>query len=257
LDEDEGVEGFAQGGVAGWQGMANGFLRNRQRPLGSGSTAAPAPQGGFQYTRDAGGNVSNYNPGNPWGTMTQSTNPTAYGQSTRLLGGAGEAGYFDPRGNQMLIRSMQEGAQGDADALVRRQMTQSQVSGLDPAQAAAYKQQALMQTGRGVQDIMAHTRAQALGAQDDFYKQLMRDQYNADLSYILGEQGARNDRIRDQNQGRIDNKNSGGYFGRLGMNIAGSAAGALTGGMMGGGGVPQTRIAPNPDPGLHNLPRPN
>lgn len=86
------------------------------------------------------------------------------------IAAARQAGYFDPRGNQMLIRSMGEAAQGTADALVRRQMAQANLSGLDPAQAAAAKMQALQSTGRGVQDIMANTRAQAMGNQESFIK---------------------------------------------------------------------------------------
>jgi hypothetical protein len=99
--------------------------------------------------------------------------PYGYGaQQSGDIGAARQAGYFDPRGNQALIRGQEEAARGTADALVRRQMSQANLSGLDPAQRAVAKQQALLQTGRGVQDIMGQTRANAMAAQDQFFKSM-------------------------------------------------------------------------------------
>jgi hypothetical protein len=99
--------------------------------------------------------------------------PAGYaGQQQSDIAAARAAGYFDPMGNQALIRGQEEAARNTADALVRRQMTQASLGGMDPAQRAIAKQQALLQTGRGVQDIMATTRANALAAQDQFYKNM-------------------------------------------------------------------------------------
>ena len=99
--------------------------------------------------------------------------PYGYGkQQAGDIAAARAAGVFDPRGNQALIRGMEEGARGTADALVRRNMSQAQLGGMDPAQQAVARQQALLQTGRGVQDIMATTRANALSGADQFFKNM-------------------------------------------------------------------------------------
>lgn len=217
-------EGFALGGLAG---MSQGFFGRKPQPGGAQPIGAPAPQGGFNYGNDAAGQQTRFNPANPWGGMQQNTGATGLGAATRLVGQAGQLGAYDPRGNQNLLRAAQEGAQGDADALVRRQMTQANLSGLDPAQAAVAKQQALRDTGRGVQDIMAQTRGGILSQQQGFNQDLLNQLFGADLGYTRNEQDARNQRIAQQNAGRIANQANGGYWGQL----AGQAAGTLAGGL--------------------------
>ena len=259
-DEDQmGAEpqGFQFGGVAGFGQNPNiqrRFFGGGAQPQGG---AAPAAQGGFNYTRDAAGNQTNFNPASPWTGYQQNTGATGLGAANRLFGQAGEAGAFDPRGNQQLLSMQLEGAQGDADALVRRQMAQADLSGLDPAQRAVAKQQALRETGRGVQEIGANVRANAAGQQQQFLQDLMRDLYGADLGYIRGEQGARNERINQQNAQTQANRAGGGFWGQLGGQVLGGLAGSIN--PFGGGGsrVPRTAIAAPADPGLHNLPRPN
>ena len=129
---------------------------------GPGAFTNPDVQGGQGSFQRNGrwynkyGYSGTYDPSNPWGASTGNLNPTALGDLYRTVGKFGQGGYMDPGAG---MTQAMEGAQGDADALVRRQMSQGQLSGLDPAQAAVAKQQALRETGRGVQDIMAKTRA--------------------------------------------------------------------------------------------------
>lgn len=140
-----------------------------------------------------------------------------YGMELQQVGdisAARKAGYFDPRGNQALIRSQEEAARGTADALVRRQMSQANLGGLDPAQRAVAKQQALLQTGRGVQDIMAQTRANAMGAQDQFFKQM----YGGAASSAM--------QARTQNDlAKAEAQRQGGLGGAIGQ-VAGAYMGA-------------------------------
>ena len=231
LDDEGGEpEGFAFGGIAGLGRMGSlwgrrGGSRGANQPAGG--TAAPQSPGGFQYEYNPNneGAATGFNPADPYGGYAANRNAFGSGMLYRGVGQAGQAGYFDPRGNQMLIRSMQEGAQGDADALVRRQMTQANLSGLDPAQAAVAKQQALRETGRGVQDIMANTRAGALGNMNDFYQNQYNQLAGASLDYGRNEQLGRNQRMAQNNEGR----NSGGFWGRLGGNVLGNVAGSWLG----------------------------
>lgn len=144
-----------------------------------------------------------------------------YGYEKQQVGdiaAARQAGYFDPRGNQMMMRGMNEAAQGTADALVRRQMTQANLGGMDPAQRAVAKQQALMQTGRGVQDIMAQTRATGLQNQNQFFQNMYGQAAGAGMQ------------ARFQNDlAKRANERSGGFMGQL----AGQAIGGFMGGMGG------------------------
>jgi hypothetical protein len=151
-------------------------------------------------------------------------------QAVGDVAAARQAGYFDPRGNQMLIRGMEEAAQGTADAQVRRQMQQANLSGLDPAQAAIAKQQALRETGRGVQDIMANTRAQALGNQDQYFKQMY-----GNMAQSANQARTQNDLQRLQNsrqkQGAVGQA-IGSVAGGLMFGSAGSKIGGAIGGSM-------------------------
>lgn len=152
-------------------------------------------------------------------------------QAVGDVAAARQAGYFDPRGNQMLIRGMEEAAQGTADAQVRRQMQQANLSGLDPAQAAIAKQQALRETGRGVQDIMANTRAQALGNQDQYFKQMY-----GNMAQMAGQARTQNDLQKAQEQrakagavGQAIGSVAGGLmFGSAGSKIGGAIGGAAS-----------------------------
>lgn len=219
------------------------------QPLGPAGAPPPAPGG---YNRDTEGNVTNYNPASPWGNYQGNQNAYGLGLLYRGIGNAGAAGAFDPRGNQALINSQIEAAQGTKDALVRRQMTAADLYGLDPAQQAVAKLQAQRDTGRGVQDISAQIRANAAQSQDEFFKNLYSQLTGAGIGYSTNEQNARNERIAQQNAGRVAKQNQfnpGQFIGQIG----GAAAGAYMGRPP---GVPRTAIAPPMDPGLQNLPRP-
>lgn len=231
--------GYAFGGFANFGGSRNflgGAQKGGQQPLGGNQ-----PTGnGYQYNPE-GGVTGGYNAANPWGQMTQNRDPRTYGQGVRNLGAFGEAGYFDPRGNQMLINSQNEAAQGTADSLVRRQMTQADLGGLDPAQRAVAKQQALRDTGRGVQDIMAQTRADALGSQDAWAKNLYGTLLSGDLGFTGADQRAK---LEDYLANQANQRGKKGQWG----NIAGQVAGAGIGGYVGGlaGAVPKPKKPKTP-----------
>lgn len=230
------VKGYATGGWANfgsgnrWAGIAGGMQQPKapQQPLGG---AQPAGGNGYTYNPE-GGVTGGYNPANPWGQMTQNRDTRTYGQANRTLGEFGEAGYFDPRGNQMLINSQNEAARGTADALVRRNMAAADLSGLDPAQRAVAKLQALRDTGRGVQDIMAQTRADALGAQDAWAKNLYGTLLSGDLGFTGADQQAK---LQDYLANQAAQRAKKGQWG----NVAGQVIGGSVGGYLGGrGGKP-------------------
>ena len=258
MPHGQGAQGYAYGGFAGgFPGAPGRAAAPQMGGMSVGSPQAPAPQspwalgnagkwgnrpqgapaqgaaggpggpwtGGYTYNPEGG--VTNYNPNDPWGGLLGNRDPSATGQGMRTLGGYGGAGYFDPRGNQMLLNSMNEGAQGTADALVRRNMTAADLGGLDPAQRAVAKLQALRDTGRGVQDIMANVRGGVLGNANDFAQQL----YLQQLQGSLGQIGQTNQaRLNDWQAGNQANREHKDQFG----NIAGGVLGAGVGGYFGG-----------------------
>ena len=225
-----GKVGYATGGIAGWgmnlagKGRFGPDLLGRSQPTNN-------PDGSFNWQRDSQGNVSNYNPADPWGSLRESRNPSTYGSGQRLLGQAGQQGVFDPRGNQLLLNQQLEAAQGTKDALVRRNMNAVDLSGLDPAQAAVARLQTLRDTGRGVQDISANIRADAAQRADDFYRQLFGNYTGADINYILNEQQGRQQRITNASGQKGASKGAW-------RDVLGNALGAAAGGFAGGGGAP-------------------
>jgi hypothetical protein len=255
-----GRVGYAFGGFAGGRSPFGGgmgatlFGKGGQQPMGGAQPAggptggegggftsggqysiASPGKGGGSYWQDQGGTVRNrggdvlsYDPKNPWGSFSGSYNPGATGQANRMLGAYGQAGYFDPSGNRMLINSMNEAAQGNADALVRRQMSEADLGGMDPAQRAVAKLQALRETGRGVQDIMANTRAQALGNANDFAQGLFNQSYGAGLNWNAADQ---NQQLSDYNANQANERQKKGQWGQVAGQVLGSGVGGYLGGM--------------------------
>ncbi len=239
--DDGGVEGFAYGGVAGagpfgqnlpttgWSRFGTHTL-GPARPAGGSPFGSPAPvaaPGAPPMTRDSEGNVTNFNPQSPWAGLQGNQNAFGLGLLYRGIGNAGAAGAFDPGGNQQLINQQIEAAQGTKDALVRRQMTAADLNGLDPAQAAVARQQALRETGRGVQDIAANVRAGAADRAQSFNEDLYRQATQGGIGYSLNEQQGRNERIAQNNAGRNANQAGGGWLGQT--------VGGAIGGWAGGG----------------------
>jgi len=236
-----GGAGFGGGGFGGYRpgggGMGGGAPRQGAAPAQNGPP--PAGQGqpgggwGGRYTYNPEGGVTNVDPNNPWGTYQGNRDPGFIGQGARDLGGYGAAGYFDPRGNQMLLNGMLSGANVDANALQHQAMTSANLAGLDPAQQAAMKQQTLRNTQSGVQNIMAQTRAQALGSANDFAQGL----YGQQLGGSLGFTGQTNQgRIQDWmngNQMNRQNQSGGGFWGQLGGAVAGGVGQGIGGGGIG------------------------
>jgi hypothetical protein len=222
------VRGYATGGVSGLF-RQSGLFGQPRTPMGRSVPAGSAGGTANGWNYDKNGQVTNYNPSDPWGWLRESHIPTTFGQSQRLLGQAGQMGVFDPRGNQALINSQIEAAQGTKDALVRRNMTAADLGGLDPAQRAVAKLQALRDTGRGVQDISAGIRADAAGRADDFYRNLFNTHVGGDLQYLGGEHGAELERINQSHAQRGQNKHAW-------QGVLGQALGSAAGGFIGGGG---------------------
>ena len=228
-------QGYALGGFVTNMRQQPGF--NPLHPGGTfaarppsqtpGAPGGPGGSWGGGYTYNPEGGITNVDPNNPWGTFQGNRDPSFTGQGARTLGGFGGAGYFDPRGNQMLLNAANEGAQGTADALVRRQMTAADLSGLDPAQRAVAKLQALRDTGRGVQDIMANTRGQVLGNQNDFAQNLYQMLLSGSLGQISADQQAK---LQDYLANNANERAKKGQWG----NIAGGVLGAGVGGYFGG-----------------------
>ena len=77
-------------------------------------------------------------------------------------------------------------------------MAQADLGGMDPAQRAVAKLQSLRDSGRGVQDIMARTRADALGSADQFYKDMAGRMVNADTGFIGSDNAAQQQRNTDR-----------------------------------------------------------
>jgi hypothetical protein len=207
-----------QGGGS-WQGGATPAANQPGPPPAGPGQPGGGWAGGYTYNPEGG--VTNVNPADPWGTYGANRDPSFAGQGMRNLAGYANAGYFDPRGNQMLINSMNEGAQGTADALTQRAMTSANLNGLDPAQRAVAKLQAQQSAGQGVQNIMAQTRAQALGSANDFAQGL----YGQQLAGSLGQIGQTNQgRLQDWingNQQNRQNNAGGGFWGQIGGAVAG------------------------------------
>jgi len=221
-------------GGGGW-GPGAGMLNRLQRPTPQGAPGGPGGAfgpGGYTYNPEGG--ITNVDPNNPWGTYTGNRDPSFSGQGARNLGGYGQAGYFDPRGNQMLLNSALEGAQGTASALQRQQMTQADLGGLDPAQRAVAKLQALRDTGRGVQDIMANTRAGVMGNANDFAQQLYLQQLQGSLGQIGQTNGAR---LADWAAGNQANREHKNQWSTLAGGVLGSGLGGYLGGMGKAGGA--------------------
>jgi hypothetical protein len=232
------AQGYAFGGMAPG-GFASNFLNNtgigrglqaklQAKPPGEGQAGGPGGAWTGTYGYNPQGGVTNYNPNDPWGAFNQNRDPTPWGQAFRQTGAFGGAGYFDPRGNQMLLNSMNEGAQGTADALVRRSVAGADLGGLDPAQRAVAKLQAQREAGRGVQDIMANTRAQALGNQNDFAQRLYEMMVQGNLGQVGAIQGAQ---LQDWLAGKQANREHKNQWGNMAGGILGSAAGGYFGGM--------------------------
>src|SRR6185369_12010674 len=118
------------------------------------------------------------------------------------------------------------GAQGTASALQHQQATQADLGGLDPAQRAVAKLQALRDTGRGVQDIMANTRAGVLGNANDFAQQLYLQQLQGSLGQIGQTNGAR---LADWAAGNQQNRENKGALGGALGGILGTGIGAFAG----------------------------
>jgi len=223
-------------GGGGW-GNGAGLLNKLRQPTPQGAPGGPGVAfgpGGYTYNPEGG--ITNVDPNNPWGTYQGNRDPSFSGQGARNLGNYGQAGYFDPRGNQMFLNAALEGAQGTASALQHQQMTQADLGGLDPAQRAVAKLQALRDTGRGVQDIMANTRAGVLGNANDFAQQL----YLQQLQGSLGQIGQTNDaRLNDWLAGNQQNRAHKDQWSTLAGGVLGSGLGGYLGGLGQGAGQRQ------------------
>ena len=100
--------------------------------------------------RNADGNLVSFDPRNPYAVMSGSYDPTTRGVGMRQLGAFGEAGYWDPNGNQALMNSVRNEALYNARASQQGAGLRAQLAGMDPGAASSYALEAGL---RGSSDV--------------------------------------------------------------------------------------------------------
>jgi hypothetical protein len=138
------------------------FNRNTQNAQSPGATTAPvAPTAG----------TNPYSPGTSeyymWNLYNKGgSDPTkegnAAGVSTGALNQLIGAGMLNPMGSQSVIDALYGQARGDANALRARSNTLSQLSGMDPAQAASSYFQRDMASEGEIQRMLLNARLQSM-----------------------------------------------------------------------------------------------
>ena len=103
---------------------------------------------------------------------TAETYNTGIADLNNLLKQFTDAGYFSPEGNQALMRSVQANATSNADAMRARQQNALALGGMDPGQAAAFKQMADLQGQGDVANALNSAQYGALQNQQNFANSL-------------------------------------------------------------------------------------
>lgn len=103
---------------------------------------------------------------------TAETYNTGIADLNNLLKQFTDAGYFSPEGNQALMRSVQANATSNADAMRARKQNALALGGMDPGQAAAFKQMADLQGQGDVANALNSAQYGALQNQQNFANSL-------------------------------------------------------------------------------------
>ena len=255
-----GVFGKAQQAMGGMMGnRAAGMMPGR-------STAAPAasgPSGGIPNTapgyftnngswsmvdptsadqRKAGvwsdnsgnvrnreGNLLSFDPRNPYAVMSQSYDPTARGVGMRQLGAFGEAGYWDPNGNQALMNSVRGEALANARAAQQGAGLRAQLAGMDPGAAASYRMEAGLRGSSDVARALNNARTQSMLQQQAYANNLAGNLISNQNQQFTMENQTRNQDLLNSNQ--HSRETQGGGLAQLGGQLLGTGLGAFTGGI--------------------------
>jgi len=141
-----------------------------------------------------------------------------------------QAGYFDPRGNPLLIEQGRQRAAGISGSLQRRTNTAISAAGrgLDPAQAASYRLQSMIGSQGMESQLLNQALMDAYNRQADFAQQLALSQIG------FGREGQEQQQSPSPWGGILSAVGAG--LGGLVGGPPGAAAGGMLGGAAGGGG---------------------
>lgn len=254
------VPGYAMGGgVFGRaQQAANNMFQSRQQatpaaqaPSGSVPNTAPGyytPNGSWSMVdptsaaqrkagvwtdnsggvRNSEGNLLSFDPRNPYASMSQSYDPTARGVGMRQLGAFGEAGYWDPNGNQALMNSVRGEALANARAAQQGAGLRAQLAGMDPSAAASYRMEAGLRGSSDVARALNNARTQSMLAQQNYANSLAGNLIANQNQQFTMENQTRNQDLLNNNQYQ---RGRGDQWGQLGGQLLGQGLGAFTGGL--------------------------
>ena len=156
-------------------GMAPSAGRQSFAQMGASSGLSTAPTMQPLVNRQMGGRPA------PSPTPTATPTPNATTAETyntgiadlnNLLKQFTDAGYFSPEGNQALMRAVQANATSNADAMRARQQNALSLGGMDPGQAAAFKQMADLRGQGDVANALNSAQYGALQNQQNFANNL-------------------------------------------------------------------------------------
>ena len=162
-----GVSGNALGGVLGGGvlgAVTNAWSRLNNARGASGSGDPFAPWVGNPTVEDP----NPYQPGTTeydlWKAYKSVNGQNLIGASNEAFRQMIGAGMYNPGGSQSMIDALSGQARGDANALRQRSNTMSQLSGMDPAQAASSYFQRDMGSEGEVQRMLLNARLQSMTA---------------------------------------------------------------------------------------------
>jgi hypothetical protein len=188
----------------------------------------------------------------PWSWLGQDQSGTAAGQFHRMMGGAGQAGVFDPMGSTPLVNMLQGIYQGQSAGQQRGALEQARNNMVDPS---SYGYASLMSQlgGQGhMADALANARYQSAQQNQDWLRNNVGGSFLNQLGGYLGKNMdlAMQEKLQSEQQHMKANQGLGGMLGGL----AGSALGALIpgggaigsamGGLFGGGNTGNSNGTP-------------
>jgi len=183
------------------------------------------PQGNV---RNSEGNLLSFDPRNPYAVMSQSYDPTARGVGMRQMGAFGEAGYWDPNGNQALMNSVRGEALANARAQQQGAGLRAQLAGMDPGAAASYRLEAGLRGSSDVARALNNARTQSMLAQQNYANSLAGSLLSNQNQQFTMQNQTRNQDLLNNNQYE---RGRGDQWGAIGGQILGTGLGAFTGGL--------------------------
>lgn len=202
----------AAGASGGIRGMLEGLARDIGRRNGT-----------------QGGGAGGYSPGGELEQFQNEGDPRAL--ANWLLSQYQNAGNFGPGGNPAIIGAMQDSAARQGNQASQRAQLSADVSGMDPAQAAAY---------RARTDVASNTASQQ-GMQEAMLQQLLGRQQFGDnlfgnmLGHSYGWDSADQRGALDRRAASEQRPSALGQWGSLLGTIGGTMLGGPMGGAIGGG----------------------